>query len=133
VVGLTWRSTALRNTNGQVVSVPNRQVMEAVVENLSRGTDTYDAVAVTISTDKDAGKVINVIRTAIGHCKNLAQDHGVTVLSYTQRGSVKVVQYRFWWFLKEYEARNKTRDEVFARIALGLAHEDMTGIELTLA
>ncbi len=133
VVGLTWRSTALRNTHGQVVSVPNRRVAEQAVENLSRGTETYDALAVTISTDKDAGRVIGVIRAAIAHCKNLSADHGVTVLSYTQRGPVKVVQYRFWWFLKDYEARNKTRDEVFARIAIGLSHEDMSGIELTLA
>jgi small-conductance mechanosensitive channel len=133
VVGLTWRSTALRNTNGLVVSVPNRQMTEAPVENLSRGAETYDALSVTISTDKDAGKVISVIRAAIAQCKNLTQDHGVTVVSYTQRGTVKVVQYRFWWFLKDYEVRNKTRDEVFARIAVGLAHEDMSGIELTLA
>jgi small-conductance mechanosensitive channel len=133
VVGLTWRSTALRNTSGLVVSVPNRQLTGATVENLSRGAETYDALSVTISTDKDAGKVISVIRAALAQCKNLAADQGVTVLSYTQRGNVKVVQYRFWWFLKDYEARNKTRDEVFARIAVGLAHEDMTGIELTLA
>jgi small-conductance mechanosensitive channel len=133
VVGLTWRSTALRNSNGLLVSVPNRQMTEEPVENLSRGTETYDALAVTISTDKDAGKVISVIRAAIAQCKGLAPDHGVTVLSYTQRGTVKVVQYRFWWFLKDYEARNKTRDEVFARVAVGLSHEDMTGIELVLA
>lgn len=133
VVGLTWRSTALKNANGLVVSVPNRTVTESQVENLSRGTETYDALAVTISTDKDAGKVIGVIRAAMAQCKNLSPDHGVTVVSYNQKGAVKVVEYRFWWFLKDYEARNKTRDEVFARIALGLAQEDMTGIEVSLA
>lgn len=133
VVGITWRSTALKNSNGLVVSVPNRKVTETTVENLSRGTEAYDTLAVTISTDKDAGKVINVIRAAMAQCKNLTPDQGVTVLSYNHKGFVKVVQYRFWWFLKDYETRNKTRDEVFARIALGLAHEDMTGIEVTLA
>jgi|GEM_PF-3278544 len=133
VVGITWRSTALKNPNGLVVSVPNRKVTETTVENLSRGTEAYDTLSVTISTDKDAGKVINVIRAAMAQCKNLTPDQGVTVLSYNHKGFVKVVQYRFWWFLKDYETRNKTRDEVFARIALGLAHEDMTGIEVTLA
>jgi hypothetical protein len=54
-------------------------------------------------------------------------------VSYVQKGAVKLVQYRFWWFLKDYEQRNKTRDEVFARIAVGLAHEDMSGIEIALA
>lgn len=132
VVGLTWRSTSLKNTNGLVVSVPNRTVTEATVENLSKGGETYDAIAVTVSTDKDAGKVINVIRGAVAQCKNVSPDNGVTVVRYNQKGAVKVVEYRFWWFLKDYETRNKTRDEVFARIALGLAHEDMTGIEVTL-
>ena len=87
----------------------------------------------TISTDKDAGKVINVIRAAMAQCKNLSTDQGVTVVKLQPEGVVKMVQYRFWWFLKDYEARNKTRDEVFARIAVGLAHEDMTGIEVSLA
>lgn len=133
VVGLTWRSTALKNTSGLVVSVPNRKVTEVTVENLSRGTETYDSLAVTISTDKDAGRVIGVIRGALAQCKNLSPDQGVTVLKFTQKGIVKVVEYRFWWFLKDYEARNKTRDEVFTRIAVGLANEDMTGIEIALA
>ncbi len=132
VVGLTWRSTALKNTSGLVVSVPNRTVTETTVENLSKGAETYDAIAVTVSTDKDAGKVINVIRGAVVQCKNVSADNGVTVMRYHQKGGVKVVEYRFWWFLKDYEMRNKTRDEVFARIALGLAHEDMTGIEIML-
>ena len=133
VVGLTWRSTALKNSSGLVSSVPNRKVTELTVENLSRGTETYDSLLVTISTDKDAGKVIVVIRGALAQCKNLSADQGVTVLRFTQKGHVKVVEYRFWWFLKDYDQRNKTRDEVFARIAVGLANEDMTGIEITLA
>jgi small-conductance mechanosensitive channel len=132
VVGITWRSTTLKSPGGLETSVPNRTVTETTVENLSKGTDTYDSLAVTVSTDKDAGKVINVIRAAVAQCKNVSPEHGVTVLSFNQKGLVKVVQYRFWWFLKDYETRNKTRDEVFARIALGLSHEDMTGIEITL-
>lgn len=133
VVGLTWRSTALKNPSGLVVSVPNRKVTEMTVENLSRSGETYDSLLVTVSTDKDAGKVIGVIRAALAQCKNLSPDQGVTVLKFNQKGHVKVVEYRFWWFLKDYEARNKTRDEVFARIAVGLANEDMTGIEVSLA
>jgi small-conductance mechanosensitive channel len=133
VVGLTWRSTALKNANGLVVSVPNRRVTEQTVENLSRAGETYDWITVTISTDKDAGKVIALIRAALAQCKNLSTDQGVTVVKFNQKGFVKVVEYRFWWFLKDYEARNKTRDEVFARIAVGLANEDMTGIEVSLA
>jgi small-conductance mechanosensitive channel len=133
VVNMTWRAVSLKNANRVVSSVPNRTVAEATVENLTRGTDTYDTLTVTISTDKDAGKVITVIRNAMTQCKNLTADQGVTVVSYVQKGAIKLVQYRFWWFLKDYEQRNKTRDEVFARVSLGLAQEDMTGVELALA
>jgi len=133
VVGLTWRSTALKNASGLTVSVPNRKLTEAPVENLSRGAETYDALTVTVSTDKDAGKVIGVIRAALAQCKSLSADQGVSVLNYAHKGPVKVVTYRFWWYLKDFDARNKARDEVFARIALGLANEEMTGIEVALA
>jgi hypothetical protein len=43
-----------------------------------------------------------------------------------------VVKYRFWWFVKDYEGRNKTRDEVFTRIGGALAEEDLRGTEVTL-
>lgn len=133
VVSLTWRSTALKNASGLTVSVPNRKLTEAPIENLSRGAETYDALTVTVSTDKDAGKVIGVIRGALQQCKSLSADQGVSVINYAHKGPVKVVQYRFWWYLKDFDSRSKARDEVFARIALGLANEDMTGIEVTLA
>lgn len=133
VVSLTWRSTALKNASGLTVSVPNRKLTEGPVENLSRGAETYDFLTVTVSTDKDAGKVIGVIRAALQQCKGLSADQGVSVVNYAHKGPVKVVQYRFWWYLKDFDARTKVRDEVFARIALGLANEDMAGIEVALA
>jgi hypothetical protein len=43
-----------------------------------------------------------------------------------------VVKYRFWWFVKDYEARNKTREEVFTRISASLGEEDLKGTEVTL-
>jgi small-conductance mechanosensitive channel len=132
VVSLTWRSTALKNASGLTVSVPNRKITEAPIENLSRGAETYDALTVTVSTDKDAGKVIGVIRGALAQCKGLASEPSVSVLNYAHKGPVKVVTYRFSWYLKDFDTRNKTRDEVFARIALGLASEDMNGIEVSL-
>ncbi len=133
IVGLTWRSTALRNTEGLVVSVPNRKVTETTLVNLTKAGQTYDSIAVTVSTDKDVNAILELIKKAMTECKNLSTDHGVSVRKFNQKGSTKVVEYRFWWFLKDYEARNKTRDEVFARIGVELAHENLTGTEVTLA
>jgi MscS family membrane protein len=133
VVGLTWRSTALRNAEGLVVSVPNRTVTERTVVNLTKAGQTYDSLKVTVNTDRDVNKVLDVIKKAMAGCENLSPDHGVSVEKFNQKGNVKSVEYRFWWFLKDYDARNKTRDEVFARIGAGLADEDMAGTEVTLA
>ena len=133
VVGLTWRSTALKNADGLVVSVPNRKVTETTVQNLTKAGHTYDWLSATVTTDKDLTRVLEVINKAMEACENLSPDHGVSVKKFTHRGTAKVVEYRFWWFLKDYENRNKTRDEVFAHIGAELAHEKMAGTEVTLA
>lgn len=133
VVGLTWRSTALKNADGLVVSVPNRKVTETTVQNLTRAGHTYDWLSATVTTDKDVARVLAAIRKAMEACENLSPDHGVSVKKFTHKGTTKVGEYRFWWFLKDYENRNKTRDEVFALIGAELAHEDMAGTEVTLA
>ena len=44
-----------------------------------------------------------------------------------------MARYRFSWFVKDYDGRNRARDEVFARVSGGLAHEDLKGTEVTLA
>jgi small-conductance mechanosensitive channel len=132
VVGLTWRSTALKNADGLVVSVPNRKVTETTVQNLTKAGHTYDSLSVTVTTDKDVTHVLEVINKAMDACENLSPDHGVSVKKFTYRGTAKVGEYRFWWFLKDYENRNKTRDEVFAHIGAELVQEDMAGTEVTL-
>jgi hypothetical protein len=76
--------------------------------------------------------VLEVINKAMEACENLSPDRGLSVKRFTYQGSAKVVEYRFWWFLKDYENRNKTRDEVFAHIGAELAHENMAGTEVTL-
>lgn len=132
VVGLTWRSTALKNPDGLLVSIPNRKVTEATIQNMTRSGQTFDSLSATVTTDKDVAQVVAVIKKAMDACENLSADHGVSVKKFTHKGISKMVEYRFWWFLKDYESRNKTRDEVFGRIGAELAHEDMAGTELTL-
>jgi small-conductance mechanosensitive channel len=132
VVGLTWRSTALKNADGLVVSVPNRKVTETTVQNLTKAGHTYDSLSATVTTDEQVTRVLNVINKAMEACENLSPDHGVSVKKFTHRGATTVVEYRFWWFLKDYENRNKTRDEVFANIGAELTHENMAGTEVTL-
>ena len=133
VVGLTWRSTLVRNADGLVVTIPNRKVTEATIQNLTKAGRTFDSLSVSVTTHEDATKVLAVLKRALEECAHLAADHGVTVRKFNQKGARKTIKYQFWWFLTDYESRNKTRDEVFARLSASLAHEDMAGTEIRLA
>jgi small-conductance mechanosensitive channel len=133
VVGLTWRSTLVKDADGLAMTIPNRKVTEAIIQNLTRAGGTYDSLNVSVTTQKDVAKVLAVIKRAMGECEHLAADHGVSVEEFNQKGETKTIKYRFWWFLMDYDARNQTRDEVFARISASLAHEDMVGTEIRLA
>jgi small-conductance mechanosensitive channel len=133
VVGLTWRSMQVKNADGLVVTIPNRKVTEATIQNLTRAGLTFDSLNVSVTTQQDVTKVLDVIKRALAECTHLAAEHGVSVKEFTQKGETKTTTYRFWWFLTNYEARNQTRDDVFARIGASLAHEDMAGTEIRLA
>jgi small-conductance mechanosensitive channel len=133
VIGLSWRSTQLRNADGLVVNIPNRRVTDQPVQNLTRAGETYDTLDVTVTTQREVSKVIEVIRKALEECRYLNADHGISVQEFTHKGETKVVKYRFWWFVRDYDARNRTRDEVFNRISATLGAEDLKGTEVTLA
>jgi hypothetical protein len=104
-----------------------------MVQNLTRAGQTYDGLDVTVTTEREVSKVLAVIHQALEECHNLTAEHGVSVKECTYKGETKVARYRFSWFVKDYDGRNQARDEVFARISGGLAHEDLKGTEVTLA
>src|SRR5262249_14534694 len=133
VMGMTWRSTQFKNPDGLLVNVPNRKVAEASVQNLTRSGRTYDSLNVSITTQRDVGKVLGAIRKAMEECPHLSADDGVSVKEYTHKREKKEVKYRFWWSLMDYETRNATRDEVFTRVTATLADADLAGTEVTLS
>jgi small-conductance mechanosensitive channel len=133
VVGLTWRSTQVKNADGLVVTIPNRKVTEATIQNLTRAAGTFDYLDVSVTTEKDATKVLAVIRRAMDTCDHLVADHEASVQEFKQKGETKTIKYRFSWFLTDYDLRNKTRDQVFTRISASIAHEEMLGTEISLA
>jgi hypothetical protein len=79
------------------------------------------------------GSLLAVIRQALEECKYLGADHGMSVREFAHNGEIKMVKYRFWWFVRDYGSRNKTRDEVFTRISASLGSEDLKGTEVILA
>ncbi len=133
VVGLTWRSSQLNNADGVVVNIPNRNITSTNIQNLTRDGKTYDSINVTVSTTKAVAEIREVIREAMNECKHLTSDRGESVKEFTHKGESKVIKYRFWWYLRDYEMRNKTRDEVFTRVSENLAEEHLAGTEVTLS
>jgi small-conductance mechanosensitive channel len=133
VVGLTWRATQVKTSDGLAMTIPNRKVTEALLQNLTKTGGTYDSLNVTVTTQKDEAGVLAALEGALTECTHLAADRGVSVREYNQKGETKTIKYRFWWFLLDYETRNKTRAEVFARLSARLAHEDLGGTEIGLA
>lgn len=82
VVGLTWRATQVQNADGLLVTIPNRKVTEATIQNQTRAGKTYDSLAVSVITDRDAGRVLAVLERAMAECEHLAADHAVAVREF---------------------------------------------------
>jgi small-conductance mechanosensitive channel len=133
VIGLRWRSTQLQNADGLIVTIPNRRVIEATTQNLTKGSTTYDSMNVVVTTQKDVNQVEAAIESAMTSCEQLASNASMSVREFSQKGETKTIKYRFWWFLKDYDSRNATRDEIFARITTSLTKADMAGTEISLA
>jgi len=133
VVGLSWRGTQLKGLDGQIISVPNRNITNETTRNLTKDGRTFDSVDISIKTEKDVSKVLAVIKQATEGCKHLAGDHGFVVKQYELAGKTRLIKYQFWWYLRDYDVRNQTRDEVFDRISSSVAGEALAGTEITLA
>ena len=71
VIGLSLRSTKLRTTDGLLMTIPNRRIVEARTENLARGSSTYDSLMVTVTTDKDPAQVVAAIESALAACAQI--------------------------------------------------------------
>jgi small-conductance mechanosensitive channel len=132
VTGLRWRSTQLQTPDGLIVTMPNRRVIEATTQNLTKGSTTYDSMSVVVTTQKDVDHVEAAIKSAMTACEQLASNASMSVREFSQKGETKTIKYRFWWFLKDYNSRSRTRDEIFARITTSLTHADMAGTEISL-
>src|SRR5262249_40919728 len=53
VTGLRWRSTQLQTPDGLTVTMPNRRVIEAAAQNLTKGSTTFERMKVVVTKQKD--------------------------------------------------------------------------------
>src|SRR5262249_25642987 len=123
----------VRSTEGLIVSIPNRKVTEATIQNLTRANGTYDSLDVAVTTPREVDKVLAVIKRALENGEQPVARYGISLREFNQKGETKTIKYRFSWFLTDYETRNQTRDQMVARIHASLAHEDLAGTEISVA
>ena len=57
----------------------------------------------------------------------------MSVVEFNQKGDTRTITYHCSWLTKNYDARNKTRDEVFERLGAVLSTEELAGAEISLA
>lgn len=133
VVSMTWRVSQLKNADGVLMNVPNQVITRSNLQKLTWNGKTCDSIDVTVSTTEELGEVQKVIREAMNECKYLTADLGASIREFNHKGDSKVIKYRFWWYLPDYELRNQTRDEVFTRISQSLAREHLAETEVSLS
>jgi hypothetical protein len=93
IVGLTWRSTQLKNAEGMMFSLPNRKLTEQSVQNLTIDGRTIDFISATVTTKHDPEKIMQVLRQAMDGVANLLQDaeRGTSVQEIEVNGDKKTI------------------------------------------
>jgi small-conductance mechanosensitive channel len=144
VVGLTWRMTQLKGPDGLMYNVPNRLVTDRKIQNLTRQGKTYDSLAITVTTTEEVQPVLSAIREVMDANPDLGPmtERGFCVEKVEHKEGrekrdgpgtrFKVVAYRFWWQIRDFEERNRIRDEVLMRISQRLSAEDMSGTQVAV-
>lgn len=125
VVGLTWRITQLRDPAGIALNIPNRQVTEAAIVNLTRdGNRTYDRVTVSVPASYPVADVVQWIEEALAACAEIIQGAGTGVdvgtMNVAETG-VYYVTYQPFYFVNGLSRRDDARRELMGRIAQVLA------------
>jgi hypothetical protein len=144
VVGLNWRMTQLKGADGLTFNVPNRMVTNRRIQNLTRQGKTHDSLDVMVTTAEEVQPVLQAIREVIEQNPDLgpASERGYCIETVEHKegrewrdrpsSRFKVVSYRFWWQIRDFEDRNRIRDEVLMQISQRLSAEDLNETQVVL-
>ena len=144
VVGLNWRMTQLKGADGLSFNVPNRTVTNRRIQNLTRNGKTHDSLDVIVTTTDDVQPVLLAIREVIeqnpdlgpgserGYCVEKVEHKEGREWRDRPSAKFKVVSYRFWWQIGDFEGRNRIRDAVLMQISQRLSAEDLNETQVVL-
>ncbi|MGH0030286.1 MAG: mechanosensitive ion channel family protein [Myxococcota bacterium] len=101
---LTLRATVLRNFSGQLVIIPNKDVLQKPILNYTQTGERRVEVPVGVSYDDDLERAIEAAREAVGSIPGRDESKDVDVI-YTGFGDSSIdLSVRFWLDLEDDEA-----------------------------
>ncbi|MEO8353883.1 MAG: mechanosensitive ion channel family protein [Chthoniobacteraceae bacterium] len=120
------RVTLIRQTDGQLVVVPNSTIYANAVRVLTNRPLRRASLICGVGYGEDVGASRTVIRTAVEQCPSVSRDRAVDVFAMEFADSSINFEVRWWTGAKPVEQR-RSRDEVVESIKKAL---DEAGIEI---
>ncbi len=120
------RMTQIRQTDGQLVVVPNAMLFKQPVNVLTSRPMRRTTVICGVAYDEDVDRSRDVIRKATEECKTVSKDHPVEIFAQEFASSSINFEVTWWCGSTPLDIR-RSRDEVVAAVKRAL---DKAGIEI---
>lgn len=119
VEDISIRMTQIRQTDGQLVVLPNAMLFKDVVRVMTDWDTRRITVIVGVAYDEDVDASREVIQEVVAKCKTVHSDHDVEV--YAQEFADSSVNFEVtWWTGPTPKAVRQSRDEVVAAVKRAL-------------
>ncbi len=126
VESITIRMTMIRQTDGQLVVLPNAMLFKAPVNVLTDQRTRRVTVVCGVAYDTDVDEARDVIRKAVESCESVNRDKPVEI--FAQEFADSSVNFEVtWWTSPTPLDIRKSRDEIVAKVKRSL---DDAGIEI---
>jgi small-conductance mechanosensitive channel/CRP-like cAMP-binding protein len=122
VMGMTWRSTHLRNSLGIDFREPNANLVASRIKNLGSGIEPSGfAVFVTVERSAPPRRVKETIESGVRTCAGVVAQPPPQALASSFSENGVVYEVRYW--TRDVHALTRLRDEVVSRIWYHLQRE----------
>lgn len=126
VEDITIRMTEIRQTDGELVVVPNAMLFKQAVHVLTNRKLRRITVICGVAYDEDVDQSRDVIRDAVEKCESVSESKPVEI--FAQEFASSSINFEVtWWTGSTPLERRQSRDEVVAAVKRAL---DTAGIEI---
>ncbi|TWT88232.1 Small-conductance mechanosensitive channel [Pseudobythopirellula maris] len=123
---VTVRMTLVRQTNGELVVLPNAQLFKEPVTVRTYEPRRRSTIIVGVSYDTDVDEAREVLRDALSGCESVSSDHPVEIFAQEYASSSINFEVTWWCGTTPLDERS-SRDEVVSATKRAM---DTAGIEI---